>query len=262
MYHLNKNTMKRKTLLLMLLLALGAPWAAWAQSTVKMGPDGATYVFPFNNFYHYSWNQMIYTAEELGGSQTISSISFLIGGVPSSTFTATGVKIYLGHTTLCGTTGTSDLTSTSWVPSSSLTQVYSTSSYTPTSYTTYTDFNQNWWITINFSTSFSYNGTDNLAVVVTSQNSSYSSGLTFKYINDAHSMCLYRRSDSSSDYYGTHPGTNSGTTATTRPVIRLNGAEKIINIKKTSISANSSVYFVDEGGDGGDCSNSDASYNY
>ncbi|MBR3797980.1 MAG: Ig-like domain-containing protein, partial [Bacteroidales bacterium] len=247
-------------LLIVFCLLFGAN--AWGQTTIKMGADGSANTLPFNNWYKNSWNQMIYTAEELGGSQNITSISFLIGGVPSDNWSATGLKIYLGHTTLCGTTGTSDLTTTSWVPLSSLTQVYSSTSYTPTTYTTYTDFAQNWWVTITLSSSFSYNGTDNLAIVIAQQCSTYQSGLTFKYITDAHNQCLYRRNDTDATYYTSHPGTNTGNLSTYRPILKLNGAEKIINIKKNSLAMGQEYYFVDEGGDGGDCSNGDATYNY
>ena len=256
--------MKRKTLLLLMLLALLAPWAAKAQTTVKMGPDGADHTFPFNNFYKNSWNQMIYTAEELGGAQTISSISFLIGGVPTTNWSATNVKIYLGHTSLCGSTGNTDLTTSDWVPSSSLVQVYSSSSYTPTTVTSYTDYAQNWWVNISFSTSFSYNGTDNLAVVVASQCSTYQSGLTFKYITDAHNQCIYRRNDSDTSY-ASHPGPNTGTLSKNRPVIKLCGSTaygNVVNIKKTTVTSGSDIIFVDEGGDGGDCSTSNTSGNY
>ena len=170
----------------------------------------------------------------------------------------------MGHTSLGGSTGETDLTSSDWVPSSSLTQVYSASNYTPTTVTTYTDYAQNWWITITLSTSFAYNGTDNLAIIISDANSTYQSGLTFKYINDAHRLCLHRRSDSDSGC-ASHPGSNTGTTTTSRPILKLtaSGTEgDVINIKKTAVSPGTNYTFVDEGGDGGDCSNSGASYNY
>ncbi len=250
--------------LLIVLCCLLFGGKAFAQTTIKMGADGTDHVFPFNNFYKNSWNQMIYTAEELGGAQTISTISFLIGGVPSTNWSATNLKVYMGHTSLCGNSGTEDLSTTSWVPSSSLTQVYSSASYTPTTVTTYTDFAQNWWVTISLSSSFSYNGTDNLAIVVAQQCSTYQSGLTFKYITDAHYQCLYRRNDNDTGY-ASHPGTNSGTQSKNRPILKLTASGtvgNVINIKKTSVAMGQEYYFVDEGGDGGDCSNGDAANNY
>ena len=285
--------MKRKSLLLLWLLAIMlAPRWGFAQdvqnrtsvqnvqletvavdlddpgqlraTTVKMGADGTQHEFPFNNYYRYSWNQMIYTQEEIGGAQTISQISFLIGGVPSSNWSADDFRVYMGHTSLGGSTGESDITSTSWVPSSSLTQVYSSTNYKPTTYTSYTDYANNWWITITLSTSFSYNGTDNLAIVIAKHCADYSSGLTFKYITDAHSLCLYRRDDNTSSY-SSHPGSSSGTTSKNRPILKLTSSSSlgdVINIKKTAASPGTTYTFVDEGGDGGDCSNGDASYNY
>ncbi|MBO4646410.1 MAG: InlB B-repeat-containing protein, partial [Bacteroidales bacterium] len=235
----------------------------WGQTTVKMGADGAQHILPFNNYYHHSWNQMIYTAEEIGGAKTITAISFLLSAVPSTNFSADNLTVYMGHTTLGGATGENDLTTTSWVPSSSLTQVYTATNYKPTTLTTYSDNSStNGWITITLNTSFSYNGTDNLAIVIAESNTTYTSGLTFKYITDAHNLCLYRRSDSGTGY-DSHPGSASGTLLKNRPVMKLCAAATVgdvVNIKKTVVSGD--ITFVDEGGSGGDCSTNYASGNY
>ena len=256
-------TAKFAAFLFAILLLLLPAGNAWGQTTVKMGADGADYTLPFNNFYRYSWNQMIYTAEELGGAKTISQISFLIGAVPSSNWSADDFRVYMGHTSLCGSTGSTDVGITDWVSSSNLTQVYSSSSYTPTTYTTYTDFAQNWWVTITLSTSFSYNGTDNLAIVIAKHCANYESGLKFKYITDAHYQCIYRQNDNTSSY-AQHPGSNSGTQVKNRPILKLTASSTVgdvINIKKTTVTT-SGVNFYDEGGSGGDCSNKDVSNNY
>ena len=211
---------------------------------------------------------MIYTAEEIGGAKTISSISFLLGGLPSTAWQATEVRIYMGHTSLCGSDGSTSLSTTDWVPSGNLTQVWYATNYTPVTATTFTnDFdnatNYN-WVTINLNTSFSYNGTDNLCIVVSSKCTTYQSGLTFKYIIDNNSLCIYRRNDSDANY-ANHPGTNSGTTTTYRPIIKFSTGSTvsdIINIKKTKINCGTDILFYDEGGDGGDCSSGDVSGNY
>ena len=259
-------------------LLMIAPWKAMAQNmpsngetlratTVNMGADGQSYFFPFENYHNNAWTQMIYTAEEIGGAKTISSISFLVGGLPTSSddvWKANNIVIYMGHTSLCGSDGSTDLTTTSWVPLSDLTAVFTKTDYTPTSTTTssFSDFSSDLWLTINLDNSFSYNGTDNLVIAV-SQKSSYESGLKFKYITDSKCLCIYRSSDNYD--YSVHPGDNSGTTSKNRPILKLVSGStvgEVINIKKTTVTAGTEILFYDEGDDGGDCDNSDQSGNY
>ena len=69
--------MKRKLLLFSLLLALFAPWAAQAQTTVEIGDGTSTdYYTPIGTYYNYSITEQLYTAAEIGTAGTISSISF------------------------------------------------------------------------------------------------------------------------------------------------------------------------------------------
>ena len=88
--------MIKKSLLLTLLLAILAPWAAQAQTTVEIGDGTSTstyYYYPINMFYHYSLTQQIYTADEIGMAGTISSIAF--DYAYTSEFSMEGVKMYM-----------------------------------------------------------------------------------------------------------------------------------------------------------------------
>ena len=95
--------MKRKLLLFSLLLALFAPWAAQAQTTVEIG-DGTTtsYNATINTYFHYSLTQQIFTADEIaeagGFAGTISSISFNMSYASTSDYTMPSIKLYMLNT--------------------------------------------------------------------------------------------------------------------------------------------------------------------
>ena len=75
--------MFKKSLLLMLLMALLAPWAANAQTTVTIGDlttaTNDSYL-PMNSLYEYSYTQQIYEACEIGTAGTINSITIWMYG--------------------------------------------------------------------------------------------------------------------------------------------------------------------------------------
>ena len=124
--------------------------------TIGNGSNTAYYV-PVNNFYCYTYSQQIFTAAELGGrAQPISSISFQYAY--SSPMTTKGrCVIYMGHTSQ-----STFSSSSSWVPLSSLTQVYSGT----------LNCSQG-WNTFTFNTPFNYNGRDNLVVAIDDNSGSY-----------------------------------------------------------------------------------------
>ena len=86
--------MKQK-LLILLLTAMLAPWAAQAQTTVVEIGDGTStqYTLPVNMYYKHSLTQQIYTAEEIGMAGTISSIAFEY--TYSNSFSMEGVQMYM-----------------------------------------------------------------------------------------------------------------------------------------------------------------------
>lgn len=156
--------------------------------------SSSSYFSPFNNYYKNSWNQCIYTADEVGSAGNIYAIAWNCVNAASMTFT--DVKIYMGTTTHSAHTSTSD-----WVPESELTLVYSADAPTVGASTG--------WENYNLQTPFYYNGTDNLVVVVAKKAGSYSSSLKYAY-TDKTNRCLYRQNDGSTEY-AYHPGSNTGT---------------------------------------------------
>ena len=66
--------MMMKKLLLSMMLMLAWMGAARATEVTIGGGTSTSYSLPFNMWYNYSLTQQIYTAEELGGAGTITSI--------------------------------------------------------------------------------------------------------------------------------------------------------------------------------------------
>ena len=172
--------------------------------TIDAKADSTGYNVPYNNFYRYSTTQMLYTPTEIGKGGTISSIAFKVAS--STSYATSELKVYLGHKS-------GNFSSTSdYVPSGNLTLVYSGSP---------TLGQMTGWETLTFNQgTFTYNGTDNLVVVVTRKSDDYKSGLKYYYYNSGNGYTLYRRSDSTTGY-GDVTNTYSYTASTNRPAVRM-----------------------------------------
>lgn len=119
---------------------------------------GETNNMPTNSCYNYSFTQQVYSAIELGGANTFHSIAFDCT-YPTANPTRT-LSVYLMHT--------SQSNPASWLPMQDAQLVFTG------------DVNfTNGWNTLNFSTNFNYNGTDNLAVLVHDHTGNYNCSNTF-----------------------------------------------------------------------------------
>ena len=110
---------------------------------------------PTNTCYNYSLTQQIYKASELSGAGNLTSISVMPQSLASNG-ASRNWEIYLGHV--------ADSTASSYLTPADLTMVYSGT----------VAFTADQWAQILFDNSFSYNGTDNLLVVVRDMTGSYS----------------------------------------------------------------------------------------
>ena len=153
---------------------------------------GTSNLLPTDNYYKYSLTQQIYTKDEIGGSTTLESISFLNA---SQYERNRNLDIYLMHTSKEAFADGSD-----WIDCSGAQKVFSGEVL----------FFIDEWTTIVFDTPFEYNGTDNLVVVVDDNTGDYTSGTPF-YVFDAPGHAMYVRSDytnydiaSISEYTGTN----------------------------------------------------------
>ncbi len=168
----------------------------------------SSYNAPYNNYYGYSWNEMIYHASEVGTAGVINSIAFHVNS--ASSYSCSTIKIYLGHTPKDQHTSTTD-----WSPMSDLTLVYSRDNISIGASTG--------WEERVLDVPFNYNGVDNLVVVVAHGSSSYTSSLNYNYTS-MERRGLYRQIDGSASY-AEHPGTGVGTYSSYLPNMKVNITE-------------------------------------
>ena len=127
--------------------------------------DTTNYIVPFNNYYNYSYVQMLYTAAEIGGPIDISAISFNYSS-QAPTSAKDNCAIYLGHTSKTQFNGTS---LDNLVPLSSLHKVYEG----PISCV-------QGWNEILLDSTFAYDGTSNIVVAIDDNSGGYD-GSSFKF---------------------------------------------------------------------------------
>ena len=164
--------------------------------------DGTTtnsYI-PSYSFYNYSLTQQIFTATEIGHGGNITSIYFK----PSAYPVQRSLEIYLGHI------GSS--TATAFEFPSDLTLVYTGTQLSLTA---------GQWNEFQFTTPFSYNGSDNLLVMVRDMTGSYTSGNTWYGAEGTSGVSRYIYQDSGPYTIGS---TTGGTTSSFRSSIILAGA--------------------------------------
>ena len=169
-----------KKLLFLLLAAVLSLTQGVAQNvlpvTVGTGTS-TTQVLPFCHNYDYSHSQMLFLSEEIVEGQ-IDSISFYYSY--STPKTINNAKVYLGST------DRTRMSKGNFMSADSLTVVYEGS----------ITFSQG-WVTIPFTTPFSYNGTDNLVLAFTNGHGAYSahSGATFRQTSTADTMAVLNYAD-------------------------------------------------------------------
>lgn len=165
----------------------GDEHSAWSVGTVNtlcpapvevsMGDaDGSNSYLPYYAYYNYSFSEQIYTAEELGGANTFSTLSY---EVETTAPTRDGCTIYLVETNLSSFSSYADAISTT-----GLTPVFNG-----------TLSGEQGWHTIEFDTPFAYSGNGNLVVIVDRAYTYYSSGGAFATIATTEPQGLYAYDD-------------------------------------------------------------------
>ncbi|WP_161990774.1 GEVED domain-containing protein, partial [Chryseobacterium viscerum] len=126
---------------------------------------GTSVYLPIRSYYGYSYSQQIYTAAEvstaIGTSTYITAVKFYVNTLSTPQDSYKDWVVYMGNTTQ-----NSFSSNTNWIPLGSLTQVYTGDLPTIT--------NGN-WVTLQLTTPFIWNGTDNLVIAVNEKTSGYSS---------------------------------------------------------------------------------------
>ena len=146
----NGRIVTMKKVLLNLLLLLAMAFGAVAQTEVTIGNEAySSYELPTNMYYNYSLTQQIFTAEEIGTSGSISSISFYYDY--TNDFNLSGIKVYMMITDKSSFESDEDM-----VDMADATLVYE-GNVSATSAG---------WITIELDDEFDYDGTGNLLLCV------------------------------------------------------------------------------------------------
>ena len=167
----------------------------------QIGTGTATHSYlPVYSCSGFNYSQQIYTASEvattLGTNTLITSIRFYVNATAATQANYNQWVVYLGNTTQANFA-----TTTSWVPESSLTQVYSGTIPTMTAGT---------WVEIPLTTPFIWDGTSNLVVAVDENSTSTSCTATWgSYTAGTNRGMLYYSST-------TNPNPASPPTATSR----------------------------------------------
>jgi len=152
-----------------------------------------TNIAPANAYYMNSWTQMVYPASNFATPGYINSVSWYVNSALTHNYDY--FRIYVGTKATATNTSTTD-----WVSMDDLTLVYESTNGTLGSTAG--------WETYTFNTPYYYNGEGNLVIVTARTAQAYNS-VQYRYTSATNGV-LYRRSDSSPESYGNHPGSNTG----------------------------------------------------
>ena len=176
-----------------------------AGTVIGEGEDANTNL-PSHSYWKYGLSQQIYTANELGGSFTINSISFFNSGEETKT---RRYDVYLDHTSKSSFTSATD-----WVAESQAECVFSGN----------VTMRAGMWTTIVLDTPFSYNGADNLLLTMDDNTGSYTAAPYMAcrvYTAPQSYQAIYARSDNTN--YAPHaPSSYNGTRLSVKNQIIFN----------------------------------------
>ncbi|MEC3874409.1 fibronectin type III domain-containing protein [Chryseobacterium salviniae] len=195
--------------LLTYLLFLGTLLSAQitlGSGTTSGGVSGSVATVPWSTYYGYSYAQQILLKTDINaaGAGNITGLRFYLGATASLT-NSNDVVVYLGQTTKASFSSTTD-----WIPTSSMTQVYSG-----------TVTNNAGIVEITLSSPFAYDNVNNLVIAIDENKSSDNGSELFYTYTSGTNKTLYYRSDT------TNPNpasiTQTGTRSATQSVVTLLG---------------------------------------
>lgn len=181
-------------------MLLTGAFGAKAENITIGGLTNSSATVPTDCSYNNSVSQFIYTASEIGGSCTITSITFNHSDHPELGGGCTAInRSFLIYFTI---TSQSNYSSASWVPVASSDLVCSSIVTMPEGQGT---------LTIIFNTPYRYNGSGNLAITVVDNNSSWTSQHYFLGDNTGSAnRSLCKASDNTSFSISALPGNPTG----------------------------------------------------
>jgi len=175
--------------------------------TITIGTGTGTWSYPMYTYYHDSRTQVIYLAEEIGMPCSITALALYVETLPGQTMNYWTIR--MKHTSL-DSYSTYSFESTGWTP------IYV--------YQANETISGTGWQTFVFSEPFEYNGTDNLMIDFSHNNTSWSSSGSCRYSNPGGTRSIYAYTDSG---YG-DPLDWEGSTSPT-----VNGSANVPNIQLT-----------------------------
>lgn len=142
-------------------LLIGLPFINFSQ-IVSIGTGTLKdNVSPWDPYYAFSYVQTIYLQSEIAAGGSVTSVSYYYAG--SALDNSDVLTIYMGHTAKSSFSNETD-----WKPVSKMTKVFDD---------TLKGYTVPGWITINLTTPFVYNNTDNLIIAV-DENKAFSNDFT------------------------------------------------------------------------------------
>jgi hypothetical protein len=196
-----------------------------SQQEITIGEGtSTTNIAPANAYYKNSWTQMVYPASEFSTPGYINSLSWYVNESLAHNYDY--FKIYIGTKASAVNENSSD-----WLSMDDLTLVYESYNGTLGS--------EAGWETYTLSTPYYYNGEDNLVIVTARTAAAYNS-VQYRYTSSSNTV-LYRRSDSSPESYGVHPGTNTGTLSTNLPNMKIDFTGYVCGDEHCAAPANVTV---------------------
>ena len=157
---------------------------------------------PSNSYYNYGLSQQIYTAAEIGRPGSISSVSFYNSGDAKTR----SYDLYLVHTNKTSFSNDHD-----WVPVNTADLVFSGN----------IEMKTDEWTSIDLDVPFSYNGTDNLLLVMDDNTGSWSSSMSCNTFTSTDPQALYINDDDP-NFDPTTPGSYYGSLLNEKNCIQLN----------------------------------------
>ncbi len=155
----------------------GSVSIAIQEALIQLGDGTADWDYPMATYYHDARTQVIYLDSEIGGSGSITSLALNVISAPGQSMEDWTIR--MRHTALDSYSGSPEWESDWVVVHQSTTTVSSTG-----------------WMTFGFDTPFEYNGTNNLMVDLSFNNTSYSSDGSCESTDTGVSRSLYYQTDS------------------------------------------------------------------
>lgn len=177
------------------------------------GTSTSSYIPVYGN-YNYSYSQQIFKSSEINAATTISGFEIEVSNTGTG---ARNISIYMMHT--------SENTISSWLPMDNAQLVY-------TGVVAFTEG----WQQITFDTPFSYNGTDNLVLIMDDNTGTYGSYPTFRTHSAGSNISRYYYSDSYNPDPANPGATAAGTAYTYRNNIRITNCPEATDLAITDIN--------------------------